>query len=364
MGDIITFGEIMARIEMEHNYRFRQALPGQVRITFAGAEANVASSLSYMGRSTQFVTTLPANPISHSCISYLKSLDVGTDHLLISEFGRFGIYFIETGANQRPSNVVYDRDYSSIYEQNPSAYDWDAIFAHAEWFHITGITPAISKNAATAVKAAVKAAKKNELGVSCDLNFRKKLWNWDKSYSKKQLAQKIMSEIIPFVDVLIGNEEDASDVMNIYPRNVDVMTGKLDFSSYKEVAQKAAEQFPNLKYIAFTLRESISATHNNWGAVLFDTSNETLYVSPNLEDNYTPYEIHSIIDRVGGGDSFSAGLIYALTDGELKNDLQSVLDYATAASCLSHSIHGDINYSSPEEISMLMKGNASGRVVR
>ncbi|MCF7944655.1 MAG: sugar kinase [Spirochaetia bacterium] len=364
MGEIVTFGEIMGRIEMENNYRFNQALPGKVRITYAGAEANVASSLSHMGRATQYVTSLPDNPISKSCVAYLHSLNVGTDHLQFTPFGRFGLYFLETGANQRPSNIIYDRDYSSISEQDPNSYNWDIIFSQAKWFHISGITPALSKNAAVAAIESVKAAKKHEVKVSCDLNFRKKLWNWDKNLSRKELARETMREILLNVDILIGNEEDASDVLDIHPKNVDVNLGKLDFSAYHEVAKKVSEQFHNIQLVAFTLRESISASHNNWGAMIYDTASDFHYVSPTTSGYYAPYEIRNIIDRVGGGDSFSAGLIYALTDKTFNNDLQQVLDYATAASCLCHSIHGDINYSTPEEIKRLMQGNASGRVVR
>ena len=200
--------------------------------------------------------------------------------------------------------------------------------------------------------------------ISCDLNFRKKLWKWDPSVSPKDLARRTMRELLESVDVLIGNEEDAADVLAIHPKQVDVHAGKLDFSAYIEVAQEVSRQFPRIKHIAFTLRESISASHNNWGALLYAVASDEHFVSPRLKDTYTPYEIRAIIDRVGGGDAFSAGLIYALTDATLNTDLQQVLDYATAASCLCHSIHGDINYSSADEIKILMKGNASGRVVR
>jgi 2-dehydro-3-deoxygluconokinase len=364
MKSIVTFGEIMGRIEMEHQYRFEQALPGQVRITFAGAEANVAASLAYMGRDAQYVTALPKNPIAQSCLAYLRSLGVKTDHVVRSDKGRMGLYFLETGANQRPSNVIYDRDYSSVCLQHADSYDWKTIFSGASWFHISGITPAISKQAADAAIASVRAAKQLGLTVSCDLNFRKKLWRWDDRFSARELAQKTMRELLPSVDVLIGNEEDAADVLDIHPKEVDVHAGKLDFTAYHEVAKEVARQFPQLTHIAFTLRESISASHNNWGALLYETATQQHIVSPMQNENYAPYEIRAIVDRVGGGDSFSAGLIYAFTDPELSKNAQQILDYATAASCLCHSIHGDINYSSPEEIMRLMKGNASGRVVR
>lgn len=363
MGNILTFGEIMGRIEMEHHFRFSQALPGQVRITFAGAEANVAASLSIMGKSTRFVTALPKNPVADACIAYLKSLDVGTEYIQRTNEGRLGLYFLEAGANQRPSNVVYDREFSAIAVTPAEAYDWDAICADVEWFHFSGITPAISRTSTEALTACLKAVKARGIPVSCDLNFRKKLWKWDPEYTQKELARKTMKTLLPYVDVIIGNEEDAADVMDIHPANSDVQSGKLDVSRYTEVAEEAVRQYPHLTYVAFTLRESISASHNNWGAMIYDPSQKKSFFAPLDGNRYAPYEIRNIIDRVGGGDSFSAGLIYALTDKELSTPDKAIA-YATAASCLCHSINGDINYSSKSEIIALMNGNASGRVVR
>jgi len=363
MTKIVTFGEIMGRVEVEHNYRFSQAFPGSAYITFAGAEANVAASLSLLGRTTQFVTALPDTPISTSCISYLRGLNVGTDHIQLTDKGRLGLYFLETGANQRPSNVLYDRDYSSISIKPPDTYNWDLIFKDATWFHVSGITPAISINTAEATIESVKKAKQHGVRISCDLNYRKKLWNWDSTLSKKELARKTMKGILPYVDVIIGNEEDASDVLDIHPQNVDVHAGKLDVNKYIEVAQKVVSLYPSVSYVAFTLRESISASHNNWGAMLYDVSSQKAFFSPTENKSYSPYEIRNIIDRVGGGDSFSAGLIYAFTDSAL-NTSEKAISFATAASCLCHSIHGDINYSTKEDIIRLMDGNASGRVVR
>lgn len=363
MTKIVTFGEIMGRIEIEHNYRFSQALPGSTYITFAGAEANVAASLSLLGRTTQFVSALPDNPISLSCLSYLRGLNVGTDHIHMGSEGRFGLYFLETGANQRPSNVIYDRDYSSISVKSPSSYDWDFIFKDASWFHVSGITPAISENTAIATIESVKKARQYGVKVSCDLNYRKKLWNWDSTLSKKELARKTMKEVLPYVDVIIGNEEDASDILNINPENVDVHAGKLDVNKYIDVAKKVVSLYPSVSYVAFTLRESISASHNNWGAMLYDVSSKKSHFSPIENENYSPYEIRNIIDRVGGGDSFSAGLIYAFTDSKLSSP-EKAISFATASSCLCHSIHGDINFSTKEDIIRLMDGNTSGRVIR
>jgi 2-dehydro-3-deoxygluconokinase len=363
MSTIVTFGEIMARVEAEHGYRFRQALPGQVKVTFAGAEANVAASLAMMGEQTQFVTSLPANPLTDACIASLKSTDVGVDHIRITDTGRLGLYFLETGANQRPSNVIYDRDYTSISMADPASYDWDTIFTDAAWFHISGITPAISRQSAQAALESVKKAKEHGVQVSCDLNYRKKLWNWDSECTKKDLARRTMRELLHYVDVVIGNEEDAADVLDIHPKDVDVHAGSLQADSYISVAQEVKRQFPNVRLISFTLRESISASHNNWGAMIYDTATTKAFFAPQQDGVYKPYEIRNIVDRVGGGDSFSAGLIYALLDEQLSAPEQAVA-YAAAASCLCHSIHGDMNYSSTEEILRLMHGNSSGRVVR
>ncbi|WP_020612086.1 sugar kinase [Sediminispirochaeta bajacaliforniensis] len=364
MKHIVTFGEIMARIEMEDHYRFRQSLPGEVRLTFAGAEANVAASLAFMGRSTQFVTSLPQHAIADSCRAFLKSMDVGTDYILSSDFGRLGLYFLESGANQRPSNVIYDRDDTSISMQKAEAYDWDQLFTDAQWFHVSGITPAISRNAADATLLGIEKAKAHQIPVSFDLNYRKKLWNWGKTHKKKDLARNIIQNIMPSIDVVIGNEEDASDMLNIHPQHVDVNKGTIDLAAYASVAKTIAEQYPNLRYIAFTLRESISASHNNWGAMLYDVKNAKQYAAPRSGDTYTPYRITQIIDRVGGGDAFSAGLIYALTDSALSAHPQEIITYASATSCLCHSIHGDMNYSSREEVLRLAEGNGSGRVIR
>ena len=240
----------------------------------------------------------------------------------------------------------------------------DEIFTGMSWFHISGITPALSRGAAEASLEAVRAAKKGGLTVSCDLNYRKKLWLWDDSLSRKELAEKTMREILPYVDMVAGNEEDASDVLGIRAGNTDVDSGRLAVDRYPEVASRIIEQFPNVSRVAITLRESISASHNNWGAMLYDGPSGSLFFAPLTGGTYTPYRIKNIVDRVGGGDAFSAGLIYALNDVELKDNLQDVVSYAVAASCLAHSIPGDINYSTRDEVLSLMKGNASGRVKR
>jgi 2-dehydro-3-deoxygluconokinase len=361
---VVSFGEIMVRISALDNLKFRQSLPGQVDITFAGAEANVAASLSLMGCPSRFVTALPTHSIADACLGILRNANVDTSEVVRTEKGRLGIYFVEKGANQRPSTVVYDRAGASVTLVEAEQYHWDAAFQGAQWFHISGVTPALSRIAAETALEAVKRAKAKGLTVSCDLNFRKKLWNWDTALSAKDLAKKVMGGILPYVDVLIGNEEDAEDVLGIKAGDTDVNAGKLDIERYPSVAREIVKKYPQLRKVATTLRESISATHNNWGAMLYDKASDTCNFAPERDGQYRPYEIRNIVDRVGGGDSFAAGLIFASLDDSLKQSDKDVVSFAVAASCLNHSIYGDFNYSSKEEILALMKGDSSGRVKR
>lgn len=363
MKKIVTFGEVMGRLAPDQNLRLLQVCPGSLDITFGGAESNVAGSISLLGGNAAYVTALPKHAVADACVANLRALGVDTSNILRTDKGRLGLYFVETGANQRPSNVIYDREYSSVSMTDGNAYDWDSIFADAGWFHVTGITPALSKTAADAVVIAVKKAKDMGLTVSCDLNFRKKLWNWDSSLSAKDLAKKTMQEIIPYVDVVVGNEEDADDVLGIKAGDTDVHSGKLNIDRYPDVARQIIKQFPNVKKVAITLRESISASHNNWGAMLYDAASEQACFAPCDGGDYQPYEIRNIVDRVGGGDSFSAGLVFALNTEELAAP-ETAIRFAVAASCLAHSIKGDFNYSSRSEVESLMNGSASGRVVR
>ncbi|MDC7227243.1 MAG: sugar kinase [Spirochaetales bacterium] len=365
MGDniVVTFGEIMGRLAPEGFMRFRQGMPGHLQISFSGAEANVAVSNQVMGRHSRFVSALPDNAMGQACLDTVRKFGVDTS-FIHSAPGRLGLYFVETGANQRPSSVIYDREHSVISETPADAYNWKGAFSGADWFHISGITPAISKTAAEASLSAVKEAKNAGLSVSCDLNFRKKLWKWEDGTAPRDLAEKTMRKILPYVDVVIGNEEDAWDVLQIKAGDTDVHSGKLEIARYPDVAKKIIAQFPNVTRVAITLRESLSATHNNWGAMLYDSSTDKAFFAPMSDDGYQPFEIKNIVDRVGGGDAFSAGLCYALTDDELSGNLQDALSYAVAASCLCHSIQNDFNYSSRDEVMSLMKGNSSGRVKR
>jgi 2-dehydro-3-deoxygluconokinase len=363
MKTIVTFGEIMGRLCPFGFKRFKQSLPGDINITFAGAEANVAASLSMLGGKTRFVTALPKHDVSEACLANLRGLGVDTESIVLSDTGRLGLYWVEAGANQRPSRVIYDRDYSSVSMTPASAYDWNSIYKDAAWIHTTGITPALSAQSAEATLEAVKQAKSAGLTVSCDLNFRKKLWNWEPGTSANDLAQKTIRNILPFVDVVISNEEDASDVLGIKAENTDVHSGKIDAAKYTQVAEEIVSQFPNVSKVAITLRESISASHNNWGAMLYDASSKQTVFSPDHGGEYQPFEIRNIVDRVGGGDSFGAGLIFALNTPEL-SEPATAIDFAVAASCLAHSIYGDYNFSTRAEVEALLRSGGSGRVVR
>ncbi|NLX45077.1 MAG: sugar kinase [Treponema sp.] len=363
MSEFITFGEIMSRIDMPLKKRFRQAFPGSVDFSFAGAEANVAAFLAFSGRSVSYITALPIHEIADACLGNLRNVGIDTSKILRTPEGRLGCFYVEEGANQRPSKVIYDRSYSSVSLAPPSAYAWDEIFKDAKWFHFTGITAALSANAAEVMLCAAREAKKHGLTLSCDLNFRKNLWRWEPGTAPAALAKRIMTQALPYVDVLIGNEEDASDVLGIKAGNTDVTSGVLQIQSYPDVARQIGAQFPNIKKVAFTLRESISASHNRWGAMLYDVASGKACFGPETAGVYKPYEITDIVDRVGGGDSFSAALVFALSSPDLAEDPVAVR-FAAAASCLNHSIRGDFNYSTKDEILSLMKGDASGRVKR
>lgn len=363
MSEFVTFGEIMSRIDMPLKKRFRQAFPGSVDYSFAGAEANVAAFLALSGRSVSYVTALPVHEIAEACVGHLRNVGIDTGMIVRTPEGRLGCFYVEEGANQRPSKVIYDRSYSSISLTPPEAYDWERVFGGAKWFHFTGITAALSANAAEVMLVAAREAKKHGLTVSCDLNFRKNLWRWEPGTAPAALAKRIMTRALPYVDVLIGNEEDAADVLGIRAGSTDVTSGVLQIQSYPDVARQIAVQFPNIGKIAFTLRESISASHNRWGAMLYDVASAKAVFGPETGGSYKPYEITDIVDRVGGGDSFSAALIFALSSPDLADDSTAVR-FAAAASCLNHSIRGDFNYSTKDEILSLMKGDASGRVKR
>lgn len=359
---IVTFGEIMGRLAPKEHLRLRQAR--ELDVTYAGAEASVAASICNYGGTARYVTALPKHALAEATMDSLRAVGIDTRFVVRTDSGRLGLYFLETGANQRPSQVIYDRADSAIAIAAANQYDWDGAFHDAQWLHLSGITPAISKQAAEATLVSARSAKSKGLTVSIDLNFRKKLWNWDASKSTRELAQETMREILPFVDVVIANEEDCHDVLGIQAGQTDVHSGTLETDRYPDVARQVVQQFSNVAKVAITLRESVSASHNNWGAMLYDGQSDQSFLAPlDGEGTYRPYQIRDIVDRVGGGDAFAGGLIFALTSPEL-SDPQTALNYAVAASCLKHSIKGDFNYSTRSEVEALMKGNASGRVVR
>lgn len=359
---IVTFGEIMGRLAAPDFLRLRQCR--DLEVTYAGAEASVAASICNFGGSARYVTALPKHALADATVDAVRSVGVDTKFILRTDQGRLGLYFLETGANQRPSNVIYDRADSAIAITPADQYDWAAIFDGAQWLHLSGITPALSENSANATRVAAEQAKAFGLQVSIDLNFRGKLWKWDASKDSRRLAQETMKTILPLIDLVIANEEDCHDVLGIKAGKSDVHSGELDTARYPDVARQVVEQFPNVSRVAITLRESLSATHNNWGAMLYEAPSDIVAFAPrDGEGNYQAYQIRNIVDRVGGGDSFAGGLIFALTTDELK-EAQTALNYAVAASCLKHSIKGDFNFSTRKEVESLMSGSASGRVVR
>lgn len=360
---LLAFGEIMLRMTPPRLLRLRQALPGSLDITFGGGEANVCAALAIQGRPARFLTALPANPLAESILANLRGLGVDVDTVLTRE-GRVGIYFVEEGANQRASSVVYDREQSSISLAGPEEYDLERALAGVDRVHVTGITPAISENAFASTLRLVRMARKHGASVSCDLNYRKKLWRWRVGTKPQVLARECMGQILPEVDLVIGNEEDAEQVLGIHAEGTSVERGRINARAYEGVARGICERFPGVKQVAITLRESLSATHNNWGAMLYDAASGRAFLAPlDSGGEYCPYEIRDIVDRVGAGDSFAAGLLHAL-DAPDYADPARALAFAVAASCLKHSIRGDFNHVTVAEVQALLAGEASGRVQR
>jgi 2-dehydro-3-deoxygluconokinase len=343
MPTAVTFGEIMLRLSTPGYRRFAQV--SSFDAVYGGGEANVAESLANYGVDARFVTLLPDNPLGQACLRQLRGFGVDTSHIVQTD-GRIGIYFLETGAVQRASNVIYDRAHSCIAEGQKGDIDWEAAFDGADWFHWTGITPAISQGAADLCKEAVEAADQMGLTISCDLNYRSKLWKYGKE------AGQVMEDLVRHVDVAVGNEEDADKVFGIKAPHADVEAGQVEAEDYRYVAEKLTERFPKMKKVAITLRGSLSASHNTWSAVLYE--DDQLFTT-------TTYDITHIVDRVGGGDSFAAGLVYALMTGR---ENQDALDFAVAASCLKHTIPGDANMVSVEEVEKLIEQGGGGRVQR
>lgn len=339
---VITFGEILLRL----------ASPGYTKLfqkdsldaTFCGSEANVAVSLANFGLESSYVTKVPDNEVGYAAVNSIRYFGVDISHVSFGN-GRMGLYYLEKGASQRPSKVIYDRAYSAISMASPDDFEWDNIFDDADWFHWTGITPALSDSAAKICKEACEAAKRKNIVISCDLNYRKNLWSSDR-------AKEVMSKLIPYVDICVANEEDADMVLGIKPNDNDVESGKLNKRGYEYVARRICEEY-GCKKVAVTLRESYSASVNGWSAMLYDHDESKAYFS-------RKYDIY-IVDRVGGGDSFTAGLIYSLAIG---NDNQDSIEFAAAASCLKHTIEGDFNRTTVAEVVNLIRNGGNGRVIR
>ena len=342
MAKIITFGEIMLRLNPESYLRFTQST--KFEASYAGGEANVAVSLANYGMDAAFVSKVPAHEIGQCAINALRQFGVDTS-MVLRGGDRLGVYFVEKGASQRPSKVIYDRASSAIATAKANEFDWKTIFAGADWFHWTGITPALSSELAAACLDACKTAKEMGLTVSCDLNYRNKLWT-------REEAGACMAQLMPYVDVCIANEEDCKDVFGIEAEGTDITCGKLGYEGYISVARQMARRF-GCKKVAITLRASRSANDNDWAGMLYDAASDSAVFSP-------VYPIH-IVDRVGGGDSFGGGLIYSLRSG--KKD-QDAINFAVAASCLKHTIEHDFNLVTVAEVENLAKGNASGRIQR
>lgn len=337
---VVTFGELMLRLAPENYLRFVQS--DKLEATFGGAEANVAVSLANYGMDCAFVTRLPSHEIGQAAVNSLRKFGVDTTKI-VRGGDRVGIYYCEKGASQRPSKVIYDRAGSAIATAAETDFDWDKIFEGVKWFHFTGITPALSDACAKITLEACKKAKEKGITISCDLNFRKKLWS-------KEKASEVMSKVCLYVDYCIANEEDAKDVFGIEAADTDIDSGKLNREGYISVAKQLTEKF-NFKGVAITLRESISANDNNWSAMLY-TEGKAVFSKK--------YAMH-IVDRVGGGDSFGGGLIYSLMSGKSSEE---TIEFAVASSCLKHSVEGDYNMVSVAEVETLANGNASGRVQR
>jgi 2-dehydro-3-deoxygluconokinase len=337
----VLFGELMMRLSTKRYERIVQAR--EFDVSYSGAEANLAGALAAYGIQSYVVSSVPNNAVGDACLAYMRQFGVNLDYVKRNGF-RLGIYFVETGAAQRPSTFLYNRKGSSITELRPGDLDWDEIFRGKHWFHVTGITPALGDSVAAVTKEAFAAASRKGLTVSCDLNFRRKLWSAEK-------AREVMTELMEYTDVLFTNEEEASTVFGIAAHGSDVKSGKLTRHGYEDVAAQLYERF-KLKYVSISLRESLSATVNDWSGMLYD--GKQFYTS-------RKYHIDYIVDRVGGGDAYSSGIIYGLLTDQ---DLQTTVEFAAAASCLKHTIHGDVNLVSFDEVLALMKGDGSGRIQR
>lgn len=357
MKPTLCFGEIMARFSPRNRLRIAQVMPGQMEVTFAGAEANVAVAIAQLGGRSEFVSALPHDAIGDAALAALRAARVGVGMVHRTIGGRCGLYFVETGANQRGGLVLYDRADSSFSLAGPDQYEWSRILQGAGWLHATGIAAGVSRTAAESTRAAVHAAHSAGLLVSCDLNFRRKLWRWEPTLPPEALARRTMDLILAETDLLIGNAHDLA------------MTLGENFSAADRpdacaaLAARVAQAYPQLRWIAITRRETLSASRNRWGALLFQREDEAIFLAPFHHGVYAPYEIDSIVDRVGTGDAFAGALIFALQTPELAEPSRA-LAFATAAGCLAHSIEGDFFQASRAEVNAMMNGDVSGHLSR
>ncbi len=361
---VLTFGEIMLRLSPPGLQRFQQSMPGSLTASFGGGEANVAVTLAHMGDAAAFMTAVPDNTVSACMLAELRRYGVDPSRIRMCKNGRFGIYFAETGSNQRPGVVTYDRAGSAIAVAEPASYAFSAALEGITWVHTTGITPSLSRAAYDSTRLLCKEAAARQIPVSVDLNFRRKLWRWEAGREPNALAQACMTEILQHATLVIANEEDAAEVLGIHAAGTAVEEGRLAAEAYIDVAREIAARFPSVGRVAITLRESYSADHNNWGAMLYEPATDSACFAPlDADGAYRPYEIRNIADRIGGGDAFGGGLIHALRSERFHRP-QDAIRFATAASALKHTITGDFNLITEAEVETLMKGSGSGRVQR
>jgi 2-dehydro-3-deoxygluconokinase len=356
MSVIVALGEIMLRLATPGRARFQQVMPGSLEATFAGAEASIAASLAYLGGSSSFVSALPRHAIADACLADLKSLGVDVSHVVRTDSGRLGVYFLESGANQRPAQVIYDREHSSISLLPPDAYDWEGALQAASWLVLSGITPAISRQAADVTRRAIEEASRRGTLIALDMNYRAKLWNWEPEKSPRELAIEVMRELLPQVNLFVCGTEDLAEILGETPQG-EVVDWKEEWITLIQ------QRFPQLKYLALSRRRGGSASQQAYGATLIDLPAAEIWHSPLEDGEPSFYPITGVVDRLGAGDAFTAGLLFALTKDELA-DGSTALAFATAAGCLAHSIEGDFNYSTREEIELLMNEGGSGRVQR
>ncbi len=363
MNRIVAWGEIMARFSSPGYRRLGQCMPGALNVIFAGAEASVAMSIAHLGGQSAFVTALPDHAIADACVATLRGAGVDTQHILRTDSGRLGLYFLEAGVNQRPSQVIYDREGSSIAIMPAEAYDWGAIFADADWLVISGITPAISRNAAAVTHVALQEATQRGVRVLCDMNYRGKLWRWDPSLAPRQLAIHTLREMLPSVDLFIAGTDELDEILGDRDVSAEIANPPDPAQRFVTAASRLARRYPRLTQVATTIRRSSSASAHDVGGMLLDTRSAELFTAPLVNGVFAPYRISHMVDRIGTGDAFTAGLLFAQTTPELSTP-RTAIAFATAAFCLAHSIDGDFNFSTRSEIEALVAGDGSGRVQR